>query len=140
MNYSTENLLLFLVIGIVAGFIAGKIMKGAGFGLVGDLIVGVIGSFVGVWVFGLLNISSGGILGLLIAAIVGALILLYIIRIVKKEVTGTAGPCKISPPSADDDRSWSNGVLCSCSIRDLLYSLNRSRTQFPISHSYPEAL
>ena len=84
MNYSTENLLLFLVIGIVAGFLAGKIMKGAGFGLVGDLIVGVIGSFIGVWVFGLLNISSGGILGLLIAAIVGALILLYIVRQVKK--------------------------------------------------------
>ena len=84
MNYSTENLLLFLVIGIVAGFIAGKIMKGAGFGLGGDLIVGVIGSFIGVWVFGLLNISSGGILGLLIAAIVGALILLYIVRQVKK--------------------------------------------------------
>ena len=84
MNYSTENLLLFLVIGIVAGFLAGKIMKGAGFGLVGDLIVGVIGSFIGVSVFGLLNISSGGILGLLIAAIVGALILLYIVRQVKK--------------------------------------------------------
>jgi uncharacterized membrane protein YeaQ/YmgE (transglycosylase-associated protein family) len=81
---STENLLLFLVIGIVAGFLAGKIMKGAGFGLLGDLIVGVIGSFIGVWVFGLLGISSGGILGLLIAAVVGALILLYIIRLAKK--------------------------------------------------------
>jgi uncharacterized membrane protein YeaQ/YmgE (transglycosylase-associated protein family) len=84
MNYSTENLLLFLVIGIVAGFLAGKIMKGAGFGLVGDLIVGVIGSFIGVWVFGLLGISSGGILGLLIAAVVGALLLLYIIRLAKR--------------------------------------------------------
>lgn len=81
---STENLLLFLVIGIVAGFLAGKIMKGAGFGLLGDLIVGVIGSFIGVWVFGLLGISSGGILGLLIAAVVGALILLYIVRLAKK--------------------------------------------------------
>jgi uncharacterized membrane protein YeaQ/YmgE (transglycosylase-associated protein family) len=81
---STENVLLFLVIGIVAGFLAGKIMKGAGFGLLGDLIVGVIGSFIGVWVFGLLGISSGGILGLLIAAVVGALILLYIIRLAKK--------------------------------------------------------
>ena len=80
MNYSTENLLLFLVIGIVAGFIAGKIMKGAGFGLVGDLIVGVIGSFIGVWVFGLLNISSGGILGLLIAAIVDEPIPPHIVR------------------------------------------------------------
>jgi uncharacterized membrane protein YeaQ/YmgE (transglycosylase-associated protein family) len=80
---STEHLLLFLVIGILAGFLAGKIMKGSGFGLIGDLIVGVIGSFIGVWVFGLLGISAGGVLGLLVAAIVGALLLLYIIRLVK---------------------------------------------------------
>jgi uncharacterized membrane protein YeaQ/YmgE (transglycosylase-associated protein family) len=80
---STEHLLLFLVIGIVAGFLAGKIMKGSGFGLIGDLIIGVIGSFIGVWVFGLLGISSGGILGLLVAAIVGALLLLFVIRLAK---------------------------------------------------------
>ncbi len=79
----TEHLLIFLGIGILAGFVAGHIWKGSGFGLVGDLIVGVIGSFIGVWVFGLLHISSSGILGLLIAAIIGALILLYIIRMVK---------------------------------------------------------
>ena len=81
---STEHLLLFLVLGIVAGFLAGKIMKGSGFGLVGDLIVGVIGSFIGVWVFGLLGISSGGLIGLLIAAVVGSLLLLYIVRLVKR--------------------------------------------------------
>jgi uncharacterized membrane protein YeaQ/YmgE (transglycosylase-associated protein family) len=80
---STEHLLLFLVIGVVAGFLAGKIMKGSGFGLIGDLIIGVIGSFIGVWVFGLLGISSGGVLGLLAAAIVGALLLLFIIRLAK---------------------------------------------------------
>ena len=80
---STEHLLLFLVIGILAGFLAGKIMKGSGFGLIGDLIIGVIGSFIGVWVFGLLGISSGGIIGLLLAAIVGALILLYVIRLAR---------------------------------------------------------
>ncbi len=80
---STEHLLLFLVIGILAGFLAGKIMKGSGFGLIGDLIVGVIGAFIGVWVFGLLGISSGGIIGLLLAAIVGALILLYVIRLAR---------------------------------------------------------
>jgi uncharacterized membrane protein YeaQ/YmgE (transglycosylase-associated protein family) len=81
---STEYLLLFLVIGILAGFLAGKIMKGEGFGLLGDLIVGVIGSFIGYWVFGLLGISSGGIIGWLIAAVVGALLLLYIVRLVKR--------------------------------------------------------
>ena len=80
---STEHVILFLVIGIVAGFLAGKIMKGSGYGLFGDLVVGVIGSFIGVWVFGLLGISIGGILGLLVASIVGALILLYAIRLVK---------------------------------------------------------
>jgi len=80
---STEHLLIFLAIGVLAGFLAGKIMKGKGFGLVGDLIVGVIGAFIGVWLLGLLNISSAGIIGLLIAAIIGALILLYVIRLVK---------------------------------------------------------
>jgi uncharacterized membrane protein YeaQ/YmgE (transglycosylase-associated protein family) len=80
----TEHLLIFLGIGILAGFVAGQIWKGSGFGLVGDLIVGVVGSFIGVWVFGLLHISSSGILGSLIAAIIGALILLYIIRLIRR--------------------------------------------------------
>jgi uncharacterized membrane protein YeaQ/YmgE (transglycosylase-associated protein family) len=84
MTMSTEHLLLFLVIGIVAGFLAGKIMKGKGLGLMGDLIVGVIGSFIGYWVFGLLGIASGGIIGALICALVGALLLLYIVRLAKK--------------------------------------------------------
>jgi uncharacterized membrane protein YeaQ/YmgE (transglycosylase-associated protein family) len=79
-----QNLILFLVVGLVAGWLAGKIMKGAGFGLVGDLIVGVIGAFIGVWLFGLLGISAGGILGLLVASLVGALVLLYVIRMVKR--------------------------------------------------------
>jgi uncharacterized membrane protein YeaQ/YmgE (transglycosylase-associated protein family) len=81
---STGNLLIFLIIGIVAGFLAGKIMKGSGYGLIGDLICGVIGAFIGTWVFGLLGISWGGILGLLAASVVGALLLLYAIRLVKK--------------------------------------------------------
>jgi uncharacterized membrane protein YeaQ/YmgE (transglycosylase-associated protein family) len=80
---STEHLLIFLAVGVLAGFLAGHIWKGKGFGLLGDLIVGVAGSFIGVWLFGQLDISSSGILGLLIAAIVGALILLYIVRMVK---------------------------------------------------------
>jgi uncharacterized membrane protein YeaQ/YmgE (transglycosylase-associated protein family) len=84
MTMSTEHLLLFLVIGIVAGFLAGKIMKGKGFGLLGDLIVGVIGSFIGYWVYGLLGIASGGIIGALICALVGSLLLLYIVRMAKK--------------------------------------------------------
>jgi uncharacterized membrane protein YeaQ/YmgE (transglycosylase-associated protein family) len=79
-----QNLILFLLVGLVAGWLAGRIMKGKGFGLVGDLVVGVIGAFIGVWLFGLLGISGGGILGLLVAALVGALVLLYVIRMVKR--------------------------------------------------------
>jgi len=81
---STEHLLIFLALGIVAGFLAGKIWKGSGFGLVGDLIVGVIGSFIGVWLFGQLHITSSGLIGFLIAAVVGALILLWLIRLVRR--------------------------------------------------------
>jgi uncharacterized membrane protein YeaQ/YmgE (transglycosylase-associated protein family) len=80
---STEHLLIFLAVGVLAGFLAGRIMKGKGFGLLGDLIVGVIGAFIGVWLFGQLHIYTAGILGLLIASIIGALILLYLVRLVK---------------------------------------------------------
>ena len=81
---TTQSLILFLVIGCLAGFLAGKIMKGSGFGLVGDLIVGVLDAFIGGWVFSLLGIAAGGIIGALITALVGALLLLYLVRLVKK--------------------------------------------------------
>jgi uncharacterized membrane protein YeaQ/YmgE (transglycosylase-associated protein family) len=81
---ATQNLVLFLVVGVVAGFLAGKIMRGAGYGLVGDLVVGVAGAFIGAWLFGVLGISVGGILGLLVAAIAGALLLLFLVRLIKR--------------------------------------------------------
>jgi uncharacterized membrane protein YeaQ/YmgE (transglycosylase-associated protein family) len=81
---SAQNLIIFLLIGVVAGWLAGRIMKGGGFGLLGDMVVGVIGAFVGGWLFGLLGITAGGLLGLLVTAFVGALVLLYLIRLVKR--------------------------------------------------------
>jgi uncharacterized membrane protein YeaQ/YmgE (transglycosylase-associated protein family) len=81
---SVEHILMFLVIGVLAGFLAGKMMRGAGYGLVGDLVLGVIGSFVGGWVFGLLGITAGGIVGALVISVVGALVLLYVVRLFKK--------------------------------------------------------
>lgn len=78
------NLILFLVIGVVAGWLAGRILKGGGFGLVGDLVVGVIGALLGGWLFGLLHISLGGIVGSLVTAVVGAVVLLYVVRLLKK--------------------------------------------------------
>ena len=73
-----------IVIGILAGWIAGKIMRGRGFGLLGDLIVGVIGSLLGSFIFGLLGLGAYGLIGRLVVAIVGALILLWLIRLIKK--------------------------------------------------------
>ena len=83
-NMGTQNLVLLLLVGVVAGFAAGKIMKGAGFGLLGDLVVGVAGAFVGVWVLGMLGIATGGLFGLLLAAIAGALLLLFLVRLIKR--------------------------------------------------------
>ena len=81
---TSQSLILFLVIGCLAGFLAGKIMKGSGFGLLGDLVVGVLGAFIGGWVFSLLGIAAGGIVGALIVALVGASLLLYVVRLIKK--------------------------------------------------------
>ena len=80
----TQSLIEFLIIGVLAGFLAGKIMKGGGFGLVGDLVLGVIGAFVGGWVFAMLGILPDGIIGTLISATAGAVLLLFLIRLVKK--------------------------------------------------------
>lgn len=77
-------LLWVIIIGILAGWIAGKIMRGRGFGLLGDLIVGVIGSLLGSFIFGLLGLGAYGLIGRLVIAIVGAVILLWLIRFIKK--------------------------------------------------------
>lgn len=80
---SSQSLILLLVIGLLAGWLAGNIMKGGGFGLVGDLVIGVVGAFLGGWIFSVLGISTYGLLGMLIMALVGALVLLFLIRLVK---------------------------------------------------------
>ena len=78
------NLLWFLLIGLVAGWLAGQVTKGRGFGVIGNLIVGVVGAFIGGFVFDSLGIAAYGLLGSLIAAFVGALILVWLVGIIKK--------------------------------------------------------
>jgi uncharacterized membrane protein YeaQ/YmgE (transglycosylase-associated protein family) len=78
------NLLYFLLIGLVAGWLAGKVMKGSGYGLIGDLVIGVVGAFLGGWIFGLLHIAAGGLLGLLVTAFVGAVVLVWLLRMMKR--------------------------------------------------------
>lgn len=68
------SVIWYIIIGIVSGFIAGKIMRGGGFGLLINLLVGIIGGLLGGWVFGLLGIATGGILGSLITSVSGLLL------------------------------------------------------------------
>jgi uncharacterized membrane protein YeaQ/YmgE (transglycosylase-associated protein family) len=77
------GLIIFLV-GAVAGWIAGQIMSGGGFGLVGNNIVGVIGALIGGWVFSLLGIAVYGSIGSIIAAVTGAVILLALLRLIRR--------------------------------------------------------
>jgi uncharacterized membrane protein YeaQ/YmgE (transglycosylase-associated protein family) len=74
----------FILIGIAAGWLAGKIMKGSSFGLLGNLIVGVLGALLGGFLFGLLGIWTTGLVGSLITATVGAIVLLVLLRYVKR--------------------------------------------------------
>ena len=81
---SGTSLLVLVVVGIVAGWLAGKIMKGRGFGLIGDLVVGVIGAFLGSWLFGVLHVSVGsGLVSTFITALVGSLVLLMLLRLIR---------------------------------------------------------
>ncbi|MDR6635141.1 putative membrane protein YeaQ/YmgE (transglycosylase-associated protein family) [Phyllobacterium sp. 1468] len=80
-----ESLLIFLLVGLIAGWLASQLVRGGGFGLVGDLVVGVIGAFIAGYLFPRLGISLGsGIIGAIIAATIGAVILLFILRAVKR--------------------------------------------------------
>ena len=83
------NLLWAIIIGIVAGWVAGQIMEGRGFGLLGDLIVGVIGAVVGSLLFGLLGVDAGGLLGELVVATIGAVVLLAAVSFVKRPHIGS---------------------------------------------------
>jgi len=76
--------LWFILIGAAAGWLAGQLFKG-GFGLVGDIIVGVIGAFIGAWLFGVLKIApASGLIGSLIVATIGAIVLLSVLRLFKR--------------------------------------------------------
>jgi uncharacterized membrane protein YeaQ/YmgE (transglycosylase-associated protein family) len=75
----------FIIIGAIAGWLAGKIMKGGGFGLIMNMVLGIIGGVVGGWVFGLFGLSTdGGLIGSLVTSVAGAVLILYIGRLIKK--------------------------------------------------------
>ena len=75
----------FILIGLAAGWLAGQMMKGGGFGVLGDIVVGVIGALLGGFLFRTFGVSAGGgLLGSLIVATIGAIVLLFVLRLIKK--------------------------------------------------------
>jgi uncharacterized membrane protein YeaQ/YmgE (transglycosylase-associated protein family) len=82
---SPVSLLIFLAVGALAGWLAGKLMKGSGFGLIGNIIVGIIGAFIGGWVFRQVGIHVGSdIVSWVITSVTGASLLLFIVGLIKK--------------------------------------------------------
>ena len=80
-----EAFVYYIIIGAVAGWLAGQLMKGSGFGVLWNIIIGIIGGALGGWLFGQLGISAGGgIVGSLITSVIGAIALLFIASLVKR--------------------------------------------------------
>ena len=79
------NWIWFILIGLAAGFLAGAVVKGHGFGLIGNLIVGIIGALIGGFLFGLLGLGPTNLIGNLISSFVGAVVLLLIIGFIKRK-------------------------------------------------------
>jgi uncharacterized membrane protein YeaQ/YmgE (transglycosylase-associated protein family) len=79
------GLLWWCIVGLIAGFLAGKVMKGGGFGVLMDIVIGIVGAMIGGWVFGLLGLYPGaGLIPSVLVAFVGAGILLWLVRLIKK--------------------------------------------------------
>lgn len=80
------NLLTWLVVGLIAGVLASLVMGGTGLGIIGDIIIGIVGAFIGGWLFTAMNVAVpiSGIAGTILVAFIGAVVLLFIIRLVKR--------------------------------------------------------
>lgn len=79
------GILWWIIVGLIAGWLAGKVMKGGGYGVIVDIILGILGGILGGWLFGTLGISlGGGLIGSIVVAFIGAVILVWITRLFKK--------------------------------------------------------
>ena len=82
MHMSSENLLVILFVGLVAGWLAGQIVRGTGFGIIGDILIGILGAFIGSWLLPRLGIHLGaGMISAIVNATIGAVLLLFVVRL-----------------------------------------------------------
>lgn len=83
MHLSNQSVLVIIFVGIVAGWLAGRVMQGGGFGLIGDLVIGLVGAFIGDWLLPRLGIHLGvGLVAAILNAFIGAVVLLLILRLI----------------------------------------------------------
>lgn len=83
------DLLTWLIVGLIAGVLASLVMGGTGYGLIGDIIIGIVGAFVGGWLFTQLGATSpfGGLAGVIFVAFIGAVVLLFVLRLIRRSTT-----------------------------------------------------
>ena len=79
-----SGLIWWIIVGLIAGWAAGKIMKGGGYGAITDIVLGIVGAVVGGWLLGALGIHAGGLVGTIVVAIIGAMFLIWLTRLLKK--------------------------------------------------------
>lgn len=80
-----QGIIWWIVVGLIAGWAAGKIMKGGGYGVIADIVLGIVGGIVGGWVVGLLGLGGGGLIWSILVAILGAVILIGVTRLIRRE-------------------------------------------------------
>lgn len=81
-----SGIIWWIIIGLIAGWAAGRIMKGGGYGVIADILLGIVGGVVGGWVVGLFGIAAGGFIWSIVVATLGAVILIWVTRLIKREV------------------------------------------------------
>src|SRR5437660_8308142 len=87
MHLSNESVLVILLVGIIAGWLAGKVVRGAGFGILGDLLIGIVGAFIGNWLLPKVGIHLGtGVVSAIVNATIGAILLLLVLRLLRGSV------------------------------------------------------
>jgi uncharacterized membrane protein YeaQ/YmgE (transglycosylase-associated protein family) len=79
------DLLTWIIVGLVAGVLASLVMGGTGYGIIGDIIIGIVGAFIGGWLFRSLGVASpiGGLAGVIFVAFIGAVVLIFILRLIR---------------------------------------------------------
>jgi uncharacterized membrane protein YeaQ/YmgE (transglycosylase-associated protein family) len=78
------GILWWIIVGLIAGWLAGRVMKGGGYGVLADIVLGILGGILGGWLFGMMGISAGGTIGSIVVAFIGAVILVGLTRLIKR--------------------------------------------------------